>query len=729
MSDPFVRKINWLRFFLIGTAVGVTAFVIVVIVGIVVINFSNYQDSGGLSSEVGQTAQVSIGNPANGVQLEANESIMVNATAVGPKAFLSMELWVDGQLAGVQAAPSGGVHPFSTFFYWSPKQPGSHSLLALAIEADGNKAISSQVVVFVTPDPSAGAATLVDSNASPLVLPAPIGGGYIPPSHPGASDIVSPGEAWSGSPSDWINSLRVDKIPTAPELVATANGCGTELLIHDLSETEEGFIIYREDSFSATWTQISALSANSQSDWISFSDSALPGTSTYYVSAFNSKGEANSNLATVNIDPADCPQELGVTPGYSLKIAQLIPELPAEMSYCYHSTDGINWTRWPQLGFLTPNEEGVITGGPVLQIQSQGIGGEEDMTPRLGVNMECWGWQDGVLVQLGDFFIEGESLDPEYFDPTLVGDPGLQAEVIFEPIEFVGQPSYPEVIGDGVLGQADQPEVTESSDFTSKVSQNQLKTSISPLMPNLWLDSTLDINECMKHLPPQSQNSHGASKYCFVYPKFDPNQGTGAVQPYLIWGLESPRTCLGGTSDDCMSYTELQVLAMQSGGVVGFDLTSMSNSGTFTWSVTEPNLTMFVMPPLSCTGSADYSVRMWYKPGPKSAAVSTETGAQVELGGSDFTQENQAEVQDGAITSEDQPQIQFEGSDFEADGSPQPVVGKVYYSMPSNVVTLPCVPIVGVATPIQYLAIKYHSIFLFEIDDGDFSDYGAPQDV
>ncbi len=719
MSDPFVRKFNWLRFLLLGSAVGATIFIGTIFLGAVAINFANYQETGGLQNGDTQLAQVSIGNLWNGIQLSAGESLMVKATAVGPKTFLSMELWVDGQLAGVQAAPSGGAHPFSTFFYWLPNEPGNHALVAAAIDSDGNRILSSQVVVIISPDPSAGAISPPDPDIAPVVLPAPGGGAYIPPSPPDSNDSVDSAEEWRGSPGNWINSITANEYPVAPELVANAEGCGVELLIHDHSSNEVGFLVFKEDSYSPDWIQVAALSANSQSEWISFSDGGLPGTATYYVTSFNSQGQANSNLATVNINQADCPSELGKTPGYTLEVTKLFPELPSEMNYCYVSTDGVNWARWPQLGFLTPDQDGIITGGPVLLVQSQGIDGE-DITPRLGLNMECWGWQNEALVQLGDFFIEGEAMDPEFFDPYFVGDPGLQAEVIFEAVEFVGQPSYPEMTGSIEAGQVDQPELLGGSDFDPEENQHPLKTSISPMIPHVWLDWTLDINECMKHLPPHSQNSQEAPTYCFVYPDFDPSQRTGVVQPYLIWGFSSPSTCLDGSGDDCFSYVELQALAKQSGGVVGFDVTSISNAGLFSWPITEENLTMMVMPPLSCTGNADYSVRMWYKPGSKGAPVDTAgPGAQADVEGSDFSQENQAVVQDDAISSGDQPEIPFESSDYSTDGGPHPTMGDVYYSMLSNLVSLPCELITN---PVQFLDVTFKILDVYNIDDGDDDD-------
>ncbi len=754
MSDPFVRKFNWLRFLLLGSAVGTTIFVATIIVGAVVINFVNYQQMGGLPNGDTQLAQVSIGNLWNGIQLSAGESQMVKTTAVGPEAFHSMELWVDGHLAGVQAAPSGGARPFTTFFSWLPNEPGNHALVAAAIDSVGNRTMSTQVVVIISPDPSAGAISPSGPDIAPVVLPAPSGSVYTLPRPPGPNDSVGSAQEWSGSPGDWINSITADEKPTAPALLANSMGCGAELLIHDLSSNEEGFLILKEDSFSPDWIQVAALSANSQTEWISFSDGGLPGTVTYYVASFNSQGEANSNLASLNIDPADCPPESGKTPGYSLEVNKLFPELPSEISYCYTSTDGINWTRWPQIGFLTPGEDGIITGGPVLHVQSQGIGGD-DITPRLGLNMECWGWQNEALVQLGDFFVE--NMEPEFFGSQLVPGEGISAQVQFKPVDYVGQPSYPEttsyfvpgqadqpeVIGDGeivpeqddqaevtggsdfvseqdgqpevtgdgqiVPGQTNQPEVTGGSDYVSEGDQDLLETTISTEIPGIGLSQTYDPEECQQFLPPHAQNPDGQSYYCFIYPQFDPYYVTGALQPYLVWYVVYDYDCLDGYMD-CLKYDEFLNLAEESGGVVGFDVTSISDAGLNTWSVTEPHLRMFVMPPLYCSETADFTVRMWYKPGPKSSSLTGDANISFE-------------GQDGA---------QPGGSDITIASGQYPVVEEIYYGMPSNVVTLSCNPGYATATavePTQYLDITFQTIDLYGIDDNDEYPTGREDDV
>jgi hypothetical protein len=455
-------------------------------------------------------------------------------------------------------------------------------------------------------------------------------------------------------------------------------------LIHDLSNNEEGFLVYREDSYTADWSHIATLSANSQSDWISFTDGGLPGITTYYVSAFNSQGEASSNPAMVNIDPVECPPELGKTPGYTLEISQLFPEIRAGMNYCYFSTDGTHWSRWPQLGFLPMGDDGIISGGPLIQILDKGINeGDIPTTPRFGIFMECWGWQNGILVELGDFLVE--EINPEFFGSQIVPGEGLSAEVEFKPVEIVGQPSY--------------PEAPVGSDLVPKGSQPLIETSISPVIPHVYLHQTIDPDVCGQYLPPHAQNPAGQAQYCFVYPQFDPNQGGVGTQPYLWWDFGSPLSCLAGSGENCSSYAELLAQVEETGGVVGFDVTSVSNAGVFKWAVTEPFLKAFVVPPLNCTGSADYTVRMWYKPGFQSQDV---------------------------LITEDQPAIlpDVNGVVTELD-SLYPVIEDIYYGMQSNVVSVPCKPIVQTAELIQFLDVTFKSLELHDLDDGE----SDPQDV
>jgi hypothetical protein len=95
--------------------------------------------------------------------------------------------------------------------------------------------------------------------------------------------------------------------PAAPELAVSADGCNVKLDIHDLSENEEGFGLYRQISNSPEWVHVADLASHSGKGWIETQDSNLSGGIAYYVDAFNSKGQTSSNLALVNIDPKIAP--------------------------------------------------------------------------------------------------------------------------------------------------------------------------------------------------------------------------------------------------------------------------------------------------------------------------------------------------------------------------------------------------------------------------------------
>jgi hypothetical protein len=649
MSDPFVKRDSRLRYFLIISGIVVVALLAVIIVALVASAFFNNQGAGETLPRDAPLAQVSISNPNEGAQITAGESLFVNAIAIGPDAFLSMELWVNGELAGVQAAPSGGVHPFSTSFLWVPKEPGYHSLIAAVIDFEGQKTISPQVVVVITQEEGGGDIVAPSHDDSVSVFPPPPGGAYTPPSPPGADDSVGPANVSSSSPGDLADDPSGNGSPAAPELVVNAGQCGANLSIHDLSDNEQGFIVYRQTVNSPTWQQIATLSYQSLNDWLTYADDGLAGALTYYVSAVNGNGESASNLALVNVDPANCPGELGKATTITVEVVNLMPELAAEMSYCYKSTDGISWSRWPQSGFLTPGEDNIIKGGPVVQMPSLGFDGQP-LTMSLGLFMECWGWQDGILVKLGDFFIE--DVEPQVPGNQMVAGKDLSVEVVvdtgngFDPTDF-----YPMGGGGYELG----------------VSQVGLKL-FSAEIPGVFLWHTTDAEECGNHLPDQDPLTKFV--WCDPYLEWGEN-----LQPYLIWfpgpgsgGMFDLRPgCIGG-GEVCKSYEELLAEAEQTGGEVGFEVTSVSDVGYLTWPVTKSHVTMFVVPPLACKGEMRFSVSLWYRPGTK-----------------------------------DLPSVD------------------TYYGPPSNWIQVPCLPSyveIGTTKYFQDLDVTFTTLNLTETDDG-----------
>jgi len=579
-----------------------------------------------MSIKINTPAQVSIGYPVNGALLNSNESLLVNAAAIGPEAFLSMELWVDGTLAGVQAAPSGGVQPFSSFFYWLPKTSGNHYLIAAAVDTGGERVYSAQVTVFVALEEGSKEEAQTSPGTSSIVLPAPGGGGYTPPGPPGEGDSVGLGKDWSGSLGDWITSLTAAKKPAAPELITSVEGCETTLSIHDLSDSEEGFAIYRQASNSSNWQQIATLSPQSEFEWITFKDD-ISGMVAYFVSSFNSQGKSESNMGFVDINPTDCPPANGKTIARSLKATLRLPTGVAGMSYCYQSTDGLHWARWPQLGYLKPDENGFVTGESLLQVLPGGLDGQP-ATYSFDLFLECWSWQDGILVLLGNFFVEemkpeyigskfvpGSEASPEYFGNQLTPGEGISAEIYFEPVDLGKSGSgSAEFLGGGTILSAE--------------GELQAYSLIGPEIPRATIFATTDPEVCRFHLPPGAQNALGQLMYCFPYPAYDPNLGATSPQPYLSWYILETYECLAGRDDDCLSYKKILALAETTGGQAGFDVTVVSSAGNFIWPVTEPDLSMFVVPPLNCTGEMKFNVRLWYRPGEQSLSPYDVEGSQ-----------------------------------------------------------------------------------------------------
>ena len=206
MSDPFIKEAKKSSL-LVKILLGAVAVAAVAALGVIAFKFISYKETGGIPA--GTTfSQVAISYPSQGVQLELNDPLKVEAAAIGSKPFTSMELWINGELLGVQAAPSGGAYPFSTFFSWTPAEEGIYSLIAAAIDADGNKKISAQVVVYVAQTETGIEQVSSDLNGSPSIMPPPPAGGYSPPEGPSDNESQGITGIWKGSTFVLISERR-----------------------------------------------------------------------------------------------------------------------------------------------------------------------------------------------------------------------------------------------------------------------------------------------------------------------------------------------------------------------------------------------------------------------------------------------------------------------------------------------------------------------------------------
>jgi hypothetical protein len=477
--------------------------------------------------------------------------------------------------------------------------------------------------------------------------------------------------------------------PSAPELFASAGECAAVLEINDLSDNEEGFAVYRQTGMSPMWVKVATLSSQSEWTWITYFDEGIYGAVSYYVTAFNSKGEVKSNFVMVSIDPTDCASDSKRASVGTVEVALQIPNLKGDKAYCYMSTDGMNWARWPMLGFLTPDEEDSyeLTNVLVTSYNVGGSGQSEDVPmDDFSLFIECWGWEGSELQYLGKLGKEGIS-PQENGSQNIMGE-GIVAEVVYEinKLPDLGY-FYPMGLENNWVGDS---QTGSGINLVKDVFLHMgAITGTSPEIPRVYLDQTTDREICGQHLPPDAQNIFGQLLYCFPYPAYDPDKGGATDQPYLVWDFDFfEPNCIGSMSEECKTYWELLELAEETGGQVGFTITSLRGGIKNVWNVTEPDLTMFVVPPLPCIGGAEYSVRMWYQPGNEGVGVSASPGDQI------------SKIGEGGLSP-----------------------AEVHYGPYSNWVTIPCnssnIPTATIIEQIQYVEIDFQTLSFSGLDDGD----------
>jgi hypothetical protein len=548
----------WLRLLLAALVVFALVFVC--------LQFSKFRRAANQTPPLGQ---ITIQQPLNGSQVEAGESQLISALAIGPTLFTATELWVNGELVGAQANPiSEGSNPLASGFSWIPGGAGAYSLVARAVDVDGVTLTSPAVLVIVAEGEGLGAGTFA---------PGAVGANLLPP----AGDEVAEAQNWNAGLSDWAASLSVDSVPAAPELAVEAQECAVLLSIHDLSDNEAGFRIYRQASSAAAWQEIALLEAQSQSEWISYLDASAGGGNSYYAAAFNSAGEMQSNLAAVNV-AAECSEAGAAMPVVEIEIESLSFENPPEELYCYRALNDEAWTRWPESGFFD-SADGEFGQGEILQLLADDGG--------IDLQLECWGWTSGALDFLGS--LEFHTLSNESGNFEALGD-GVAAEVGVKPQDLI----TPIPLGE----------------FESGIEISPFAPIYDELMPKVHLGISADVFTCLKFTPPTWQASPWAEIYCRPYPGLQ-HLGifwdgiTGDSQKYLTWDA---LTC---AQAGCEDYAWWLAKAAAEGGKLGFEIKDWSNVGSSVWRVDFPELRAFPIPLDGCTGYRFFTVRLTYQIG------------------------------------------------------------------------------------------------------------------
>lgn len=565
--------------------IGGLVFLIVVLTGgILTYQFLKYKNAGLNGLQTAPQAVVAITSPQTFSQAPEGSPQPVNVSSNGYQPLVSTELWVDGILMGVQAAPPGGLFNFNTTFLWSPGPAGEHSLVARTVDAQGNIAVSTAVLVNIlpyVPGPDADSGVAFDTVPA-MVLPGAAGGGTGGSEDgelPSPGDSVGPAQAGAPSPADWLTGLTNKQPPKAPGLVVSIEGCATTLSIHDLSNNEEGFQIFRSTDYAPGWTEIATLSSQSALNWITYPDT-LNGASqaSYYVAAVNSAGQAKSNLATASFSSTDCPAAESSQLVLSVEPLSFTTDLPVDQAYCYKSMNNALWERWPQEGFFLPGADGFDIQKYKLTFAVNGLDGKP-ILKTFDLRLECWGWEAGALKFLGEAHFMNDVSNLREQDEQRGGD--ISIILKFE----VGKPNI----------KAPSPNPPDPA-------------PTDPSYPYIFALLSYDPNLCKDHLPASAQNVLGVLIFCSPFPAYTLGPGTANPQPYLIW-VVSTKKCPAGENADCQFLPELIAYAQTHNGNVQFLIFDSLTSSAATSPYAKAS---FVIPPEGCIGSHQFQVRLEY---------------------------------------------------------------------------------------------------------------------
>ena len=526
--------------------------------------------------------QISILSPSFGQQFELGSPVVVDAFAYAADPVTLVELWIDGQLLGEQGAPGEGELPFTPQFLWFPQNSGIHTLIVRAFDAEGPVGFSPAVNVAILESENGGTANDQAGMNVPVVLPAAEGSGAAHPPEPGQT--VLPAVQMDGNP-DFDNA---PSLPAAPEVLAGVEGCSVELMVHDLSDDEVGFRVYRQGSNTISPMNIATLEPGEGQGWLSYEDMAYPGGFTYLVAAFNGQGESVSNPVVINVPSADCDVPEGGQQAFDLDLGALLADSGANMAYCYQTLDQVNWLRVPDEGFVVPGMDGQDS----FIIINDLVGPQfEPMT----LTLECWGWFGEALELIGTFQHEFELGEISEIGPQ------INDSIFGDALELVPL--------DGSFGT-----YAMSGDFEMHPDLLSIFEKLlvhDPTLPLINASITYDPDVCMSHLMPDAQNLLGQILFCTPYPGFDSGDEGGNPQPYLVWSMGS--ACGAGEGNPpCIPYPSWESMADDVGGNVWFTITDHSNGGNFSHIVDAPYLQNFTIQPVACSGARTFHLSMYY---------------------------------------------------------------------------------------------------------------------
>jgi hypothetical protein len=366
--------------------------------------------------------------PRQGAHLAADQTQAVLLKASGASDFSRFELWVDGELAAVQATGQEALAAAAQL-PWRPESAGAHVLIGRVFDRGGAMGRSRPVVVqaFARPveetyllpavlEPgqtiddlaaAAGVSREAVADANPGLSNAPGAGSVINVPVPadaipeGATAEDGPpvpegGEQAAPAPEPPAGFPGVVDLQVAPELACE----------NRLSWTGgEGASSFTVLTFGLGDSDFRVL-AELDSDTHAYVDIVpLPASYTYVVRASNETGVTESNLVAHEVS-VEC-EGYEVLPDEELTTAEfealeLITEAPFDRLYCYLGLGASRYIRIPasEDEFLT-SPDGLVWDIDRYASGIQRLVFHRDPADTHTASIECWGWQGASLNFLG----------------------------------------------------------------------------------------------------------------------------------------------------------------------------------------------------------------------------------------------------------------------------------------------------------------------------------------
>ena len=535
---------------------------------------------------MGDPLWVSLLSPRPGTPATVGIPVEIQVTAFGSKPLTALELWADGSLAEAYYPPADPPTTHMPMaFVWIPQTEGLHLLVARAID-DGQGTAESNPLHMM-----AGARQLTEEVKSGQGEEegsfAIGGGGQGPSGSPGPADPLpqpppmpdddqtTPATEFHASwvPS-WFSSAFEKDPPAAPEISGEADGCTVNLAVHDRSDNEDGFRVYRKLPGDKTWSMLAELAGQSESEYLTYLVENPPPAAWYRAEAFNAKGQAVSFPQWVAVPSQDCGTTGNKIAMGEIKLVDLMTDVPADRGYCYFTVGGVHWQRLPAFGFFPSKPGGFDVDQVVADLNLTGLDGQPP-DPAQPLDLECWGWAGANLQPLGKVHID--------IDPGAQGNFEVSGDLMSAILELM--PVYKPLEGEG--------------DFPSP---EDFAVGGDPGMPYTFALVTDNVVNCKSHTPSGGSNLVENLLFCTPYPEF-PND----TQPYLTWWL-IPGTCPGEKDAGCYDLDMIQNEIDAQGGKMNFRVYDCDTSGLCYIHDFPMDLTAFVIPPFTTCGEPRYFV-------------------------------------------------------------------------------------------------------------------------